>query len=110
VATKDKLTDTAIRARRAPTKPVKLFDGGGLYLLLRPDGRRYWRLKYRIDGVEKLISLGVYPEVSLTVAREKREEAKRLLAGELDPSANRKAEKAKRLTAAQNTFEAVARE
>ena len=60
-------------------KAYKLADAGGLYLLARPDGSRYWRLKYRFGGVEKTLALGVYPEVSLTDARDGRDEAKRQL-------------------------------
>ena len=63
----DKLTDTAIRKARPAEKPVMLSDGGGMYLELRPNGTRYWRLKYRIGGREKLLSLGVYPLVTLAV-------------------------------------------
>lgn len=62
-------------------KPYKLADGGGLYLLIKPNGGKYWRLKYRVAGKEKLLALGVYPEVTLADARAKREEAKRGIAG-----------------------------
>lgn len=100
------LTETAVRAARATQKPEKLFDGGGLYLLVNPQGSRLWRLKYRIHGKEKLLAIGAYPDVSLKRAREKRDEARRLLADGIDPSAQRKAEK----TANATTFEAIARE
>jgi hypothetical protein len=63
----DKLTDTAIRKATPGEKLAKLSDGGGLYVELHPNGARYWRLKYRIAGVEKRLSLGVYPEVSLAL-------------------------------------------
>ncbi|MDQ3959208.1 MAG: Arm DNA-binding domain-containing protein, partial [Pseudomonadota bacterium] len=59
------LTDTAIRNAKPTEKPTRLFDGGGMYLLINPNGSRWWRLKYRFGGKEKLLSLGVYPEVSL---------------------------------------------
>ncbi|WP_222615676.1 Arm DNA-binding domain-containing protein [Dyella telluris] len=59
------LTDTAIRKAKPSTKPFKLADGGGLYLLVKPDGARYWRMKYRIAGKEKLLALGVYPHITL---------------------------------------------
>jgi integrase len=89
----DKLTDTAIRKAKPADKPVKMTDGDGMYLELQPSGARYWRLKYRIAGVEKRLSLGVYPEVSLAEARRRREEARKLIATGNDPSAQRKAEK-----------------
>jgi len=100
------LTETAIRAARATQKPAKLFDAGGLYLLVNPNGSRWWRLKYRVAGNEKLLSLGVYPDVSLKRAREKRDDARRMLADGIDPSAKRQAMKAAR----SDTFEAIARE
>ena len=100
------LTDTAIRRAKPREKPYKLADGGGLYLLINPSGARWWRLKYRVEGREKLISLGVYPDVPLKDARERRDEARRLLASGGDPGAKRKAEK----SADADTFEAVARE
>jgi len=110
MAQSNKLTDTAIRALKPARSAQKLFDGEGLYLFVTAEGRRYWRLKYRIDGREKLISLGVYPEVPLKAARLKRERARALLADGKDPSSERKAEKAAKRTAAENTFEAVGRE
>lgn len=100
------LTETAIRAAKATDKPVKLFDTGGLYLLVNPSGARWWRLKYRISGREKLLSLGVYPDVPLKRARDRRDESRRLLADGIDPSAQRQATKAAR----SETFEAIARE
>lgn len=92
------------------SKPYKLGDSGGLYVEVRPDGGKYWRLKYRIGGKEKRLSLGVYPEVSLAKARERRDEARRLLADGVDPSEHRKATKAAGIERAANSFEAVARE
>lgn len=100
------LTETAIRAAKATEKPAKLFDAGGLYLLLNPQGSRLWRLKYRVHGKEKLLAIGAYPDVSLKRAREKRDEARRLLADGIDPSAQRKAEK----LAHAETFETLATE
>lgn len=88
----------------------KLHDGGGLYLWIYEDGRKYWRLRYWIDGKEKSISLGVYPEISLKEARERRNENRRLMSDLVDPSAERKATKLRRKIAAANSFEAVARE
>jgi hypothetical protein len=104
------LTDTAIRNAKPGGKPVKLFDGGGLYLEVSPTGGKWWRLKYRFAGKEKRLSLGVYPGVSLKNARECREASRRLLADGIDPSENRKAAKAGRAERAANSFEVVARE
>lgn len=100
------LTETTVRATKAAKKPTKLFDSGGLYLLITPQGSRLWRLKYRIHGKEKLLAIGAYPAVSLKRAREKRDEARRQLADGIDPSAQRKTAK----LADANTFEALARE
>lgn len=104
------LTDKAIRIAKHGEKPVRLFDGGGLYLELAPNGGKWWRLKYRFAGKEKRLSLGVYPHVALKQARERRDGAKRLLANGIDPSEQRKAHKAIVTERASNSFEAVARE
>jgi hypothetical protein len=106
----DTLTDTAIRKATPGSKPVRMFDGRGLYLEVSPRGGKWWRLKFRFDGKEKLLSLGTYPEVSLKKAREKREEARTLVAARVDPSEARKAEKASRTGVGAGSFEAVARE
>ncbi len=100
------LTDTTIRNAKSREKPVKLFDGGGLYLLLNPNGARWWRFDYRHGGKRRTLSMGVYPEVGLKDARARRDEARKLLAAGIDPSAARKAQK----TAEADSFEAVARE
>lgn len=89
-----KLTVTAVKNAKPSTKTRRLFDGGGLYLEVTPKGGKWRRLKYRFNSKEKRISLGVYPEISLKVARERRDEAKRLLANGIDPSEHRKALKA----------------
>lgn len=104
------LTDTAIRNAKPGEKPVKMFDGGGLFLLLNPNGSRWWRFKFRFDGKEKLLSFGTYPEVSLKDARDKREQARKLIAAGVDPGEHRKAHKSARLDRAANSFEVVARE
>jgi hypothetical protein len=75
-----KLNARQVEAAKPKEKPYKLADGGGLYLLVNPNGSRYWRLKYRVAGKEKLLALGVYPEVTLADARAKRDEAKRGIA------------------------------
>jgi integrase len=104
------LTDSLIRKAKIPAKPTKLSDERGLYLLCAPTGGKWWRFKYRLAGKEKLLSLGTYPEVSLAQAREAREEARRQLAGGVDPSAARQQEKREKAEAAINDFETVARE
>jgi integrase len=104
------LTDTAIRNAKPTDKTKKLFDAGGLYLEVAPRGGKWWRLKYRFGGKEKRLSLGVYPDVSLKDARERRDEARKLLANEIDPSENRKAKKAATVERSGNSFEVVARE
>lgn len=106
------LTDTAIRRTKCLATPQKLRDGNGLYLLLRPDGARWWRYDYRrpVTGKRNTLSFGTYPEVSLADAREKLAEARRLLAAKIDPGEQRKAVKAAGEAAAANSFEVVARE
>ncbi|MBN3789316.1 integrase arm-type DNA-binding domain-containing protein [Burkholderia sp. Ac-20353] len=104
------LTDTTIRNTKPAEKPVKLFDGGGLFLLVTPVGQRYWRLKYRVSGKEKLLALGVYPEMTLAVARRKRDEAREKLAAGIDPGEAKKAEKRTARLNAENSLEAIARE
>lgn len=88
----NKLSKNSIETVRARNKAFKLFDGGGLYLLVNPNGSRYWRLKYYYRGKEKLLALGVYPKVNLTKARESRHWARDLLKDGLDPSQVKKEE------------------
>jgi integrase len=102
------LTDAACRAAKPETRLKKLSDGGGLQLWVQPTGSRLWRLAYRFDGRQKLLSLGAYPEVSLAEARERRDVARRQLRDGIDPSEAKK--QAKRARAAQATFEQVAGE
>jgi integrase len=107
------LNDTQIKKVKAGEKPLKLYDERGLYLEVRATSTgtssKWWRLKYRFDGKEKLLSLGTYPERSLAKAREARDEARALLAGGVDPSQARKDEKTARAVAALNHMEAVSR-
>jgi len=105
-----KLTDVAIRKAKPSEKPTKLSDGRGLYLLINPNGSRWWRFKYRRLGKEQLLSFGVYPDVTLATARERREEARKLIAEGSDPSVARRTSKAADARNAANTFEVVARE
>jgi len=104
------LTDTTIRNTKPDKKPIKLFDGGGLFLLAKPNGARLWRLKYRFGGKEKQLSFGSYPEVSLKKARDKRDKAREELADGLDPSQLRKTNQLISEQQAANSFEAIARE
>ncbi|MHB8848161.1 MAG: tyrosine-type recombinase/integrase [Burkholderiales bacterium] len=104
------LTDTKIRNAKPGAKPVKMYDERGLYLEIPPTGSKRWRFRYKFDGKEKLISLGVYPEISLKDARISREEARKLIANGIDPSVNRKAQKAAGQDRAANSLEVIARE
>ncbi|MBD5805329.1 Prophage CP4-57 integrase [Azoarcus sp. Aa7] len=104
------LSDVAIRTAKPGPKPLKLSDAGGLYLLLNPSGAKWWRLDYRFGGKRKTLSMGVYPDVTLKLARERRDEARRRIADGIDPGEHRKATKKARAEVAANSFEAVARE
>ena len=106
------LTDVAIRKAKPASKPLKLTDSDGLYLLLRPNGSRWWRMDYRrpITSKRNTLSLGVYPAVGLAEARTRRDDARRLLAAGVDPGEQRKAVKAAGAERAANSFEVIARE
>ncbi len=119
------LTDTAIRNAKPGLKQRKLADEKGLYILIHPNGSKYWRFKYRIDGKEKLLALGVYPDIPLASrahtgesgkplkikgARELRDEARELLAQGVDPGEHRKVHRATKQGRAANSFEVIARE
>lgn len=110
------LTDVKVRNAKPQEKQYKLFDGDGLFLLVMPPGKKTpngskcWRLKYRFCGKEKLLALGTYPDVSLSDARDRRSEARKLLAKGIDPSEARKTQRAMDADNAANTFEVVARE
>ncbi|OPY77564.1 MAG: putative prophage CPS-53 integrase [Syntrophorhabdus sp. PtaU1.Bin153] len=103
------LSGTKVRTAKSKGKPVAMFDGGGLYLLITPSGGKLWRFKYRFEGKEKLLSLGAYPEISLLDARQRRDEARRQVVHGIDPSALRKAQKQVE-TEETETFEVIARE
>jgi hypothetical protein len=104
------LSRTQIDSARPQSKPIKLFDGYGLYLEIAPAGGKWWRFKYRMAGKERRVSLGVYPEVGLKEARERRDQARKSVAAGIDPSEQRKAKKLALVTAGDNTFAAVGRE
>jgi integrase len=104
------LTDTHIRNAKPRAKPYKLSDGGGMYLLVKPDGARYWRLDYRFSGRRRTLALGVYPTTTLSNARARREEARALLAQDTDPTVTKKATRRAAKLASETTFEVIARE
>ena len=104
------LTDAAIRTAKPGEKPYKLADERGLFLLVNPNGAKWWRLKFRVEGKEKALSLGTYPDTSLKEARSKRDEARKQLAEGIDPSQQRKAIKAAREGVTANSFEVICRE
>lgn len=104
------LSDAAIRNAKPGDKAVRLFDGGGLYLEVSPVGGKLWRWKYRFDGKEKRLALGTYPDVSLSQARARHGDARKVLAAGVDPSEHRKAVKLARAENAENSFGAVALE
>lgn len=104
------LTNKSIANASAKDKPVKLYDERGLFLLVTPNGSKWWRFKYRVDGKEKLLSLGTYPDVSLKEAREKRDDARRLRGSGIDPGAQRKIIKDAQQDTEARSFEVVARE
>lgn len=103
------LTDSAIKAAKPKDKSYKLTDGQGLYLEVMPNGSRLWRLKYRYAGKEKRLALGAYPALTLLKARQRRDEARQLLANEIDPGEQKKADKQAQ-QAKGFTFEVLARE
>ena len=105
-----KLTATAVQQAKGQAKPVKLTDGAGLYLLVKPDGNRYWRYDYRFAGKRKTLALGVYPDISLALARKKHQRARETLATGTDPSEAKRIERITRHLASADSFEAVATE
>ena len=103
------LTDVAIRSAKPSEKARRLSDGAGLYLEVSPAGGKWWRFKFHFDGKEKRLSLGVYPDVGLKDARERRDDARRLLANGIDPAVNRKVQKAAKVQRAADSFEVIGR-
>ena len=106
---RDRLTDTRIRQAKPGPKPYKLADGGGLFLLVHSNGSKYWRLKYRLDGKEKLFAVGVYPEINLAEARLKTLEARRVIREGGDPVVERRRQRAQAASSA-DTFQTIAEE
>jgi integrase len=103
------LSETKVRTAKPRKNEYKIFDGGGLFLLVTPSGGKLWHLKYRFDGKERRLSFGPYPEISLAEARAKKDEARKQVANGIDPGAVRKAMK-RAATADTETFEVIARE
>lgn len=101
------LTDIVIRNAKPGAKPIKLADGGGMFLLITPAGGKLWRLKYRIDKIEKLLAIGTYPEIGLGEARRRREEARGLIALGKDPSREKQRDKVRARIQAADTFKAI---
>lgn len=104
------LSDIKIKTAKPLDKPYKLSDSGGLYLIVNRNGSKYWRMKYRFAGKEKMLSIGVYPQVTLAEARNQRDDAKKLLAQNKDPSEQKQLARLEKHLASESTFEAVARE
>ncbi|MDO9011954.1 MAG: integrase arm-type DNA-binding domain-containing protein [Gallionella sp.] len=104
------LTELEVKKKKATDKPQKLSDGGGLFLLIQPNSGKYWRMAYRFTGKQKTLALGVYPDVSLADARARREDARKLLANDIDPGAVKKETKRAIHAATANSFETLARE
>jgi integrase len=104
------LSDIQVRNAKPQAKDVKIFDGQGLFLLVTTTGGKLWRMKYDFQGKERLLSIGAYPALSLADARQRRDEAKKLLANGVDPNDVKKAQKAATTDGNENSFEVVARE
>jgi integrase len=104
------LTEIKIKNAKPKARSYKLADGFGMFLLVHPNGSKYWRLKYRVAGKEKLLALGVYPETSLSKAREERDKARKLLLEQADPALKKKEDKRLQAYRAGNSFAAVAKE
>jgi integrase len=105
-----KLNDMAVRKAKPEAKSYKMADGGGMYLEVMPTGSKYWRFKYRFGGKEKRLAFGVYPDVTLSLARSRRDDARKLLANEVDPGVVKQQSKRASKENAANSFEAIARE
>src|ERR1700677_4216192 len=103
------LTDIQIRNAKPKEKDYKISDSGGLYVLVKANGTKCWRLKYRIAGKEKVLSIGTYPLVTLLAARDKAAKAKEMLLNNVDPSQAKKEEKQRHIVDNESAFETVAR-
>ncbi|VEJ20654.1 putative prophage integrase [Neisseria animaloris] len=104
------LNDRQIKNLKPTDKIQKISDGGGLSLVCKPNGGKYWQLNFRFDGKQKTLSIGTYPAISLFEARAAREQAKQQLANGIDPAATKQQAKRQQQTAIANSFEKIARE
>ena len=104
------LTDVAIKNAKSHEKPYKMGDAGGLFLLVQPSGGKLWRLKYRLDGREKKLAIGPYPEISLAEARRRRDDARTLIVTGKDPSREKQRDKVRSRAQAESTFAALTKE
>lgn len=104
------LIDTKVRSLKGQEKQYKVADGRGLFLVITPTGSKYWRFRYRYVDREKSLTIGIYPDVSLAKARDKAHEARKMLANNIDPGADKQNKKRAQKLAAANTFETIARE
>ena len=104
------LTVVEIKSAKPKEKPYKMADEKGLYLLVNPNGSKLWKFKYRFSGVEKKLSFGAFPDVSLSDAREERDKARRQLTNTIDPGVLKNSVKRSKKIAVENSFEAIARE
>ena len=104
------LTDVAIKNAKSHEKPYKMGDAGGLFLLVQPSGGKLWRLKYRVDGREKKLAIGPYPEISLAEARRRRDDARTLIITGKDPSLEKQRDKVWSRVRAESTFAAITKE
>lgn len=105
-----KLFATTVTSARPREREYKLTDGAGLYLLVKPNGRKLWRLNYAYLGKQRTLSFGAWPDVSLADARERRDEARKLIAAGLDPSHEAKLAEARAMLSEENSFKLVAEE
>lgn len=105
-----KLSDTKVRNAKGKAKPYKMSDGRGLYLLVNPNSSKYWRMKYNFQHKECLMAFGVYPDISLADARERREEVRKLKAKGIDPRQHKREQQQEALKQSQDCFEIIARE
>jgi integrase len=103
------LSPLQVQKAKPDSKEYKLFDGGGLYLLVTPSGGKLWRMKYKFGAREKQLAFGSYPEISLSDARQRREDARKLLANGVDPGEIKKAQKAAIISSSEHSFEVIAR-
>lgn len=104
------LTDSAVRHAQPRDKPYKMADSEGLYIHIMPNGSKHWKMKYRFDGLEKKLSFGPYPRVSLRDARAQRDEARNMITKGIDPSYEKKRNKLRAHVSVENTFSGISRE